>query len=190
ALLVGGTLSLLIEVTQYFFIAGRDASLSDLLTNTTGTALGAIVATSWRAWVRPTPSAARLFASLTALLWLTQVAVTGAAVRPSLPETIYWGQRAADLAQFDTFPGRLLDARVGALNLPSHQLSNSAEIRRQLLLGGRLEAVAIPAGPTRGLPPAPRIFDPEETEIAVLRPWGPELVFPLRPRPAAADLRT
>jgi hypothetical protein len=104
-----------------------------------------------------------------------------------LPPTVYWGQRAADLGQFDTFPGRLLDARVGALSLPSHQLPNSGEVRRALLAGAPLTAVAEPAGPTDGIAPLASIFDGDQREIVVLGQWKQDLVFRLRAR--ATDWR-
>ena len=188
-MLLGAGLSLAIEVSQYFAIAGRDASLSDLITNTLGTAVGALLAGSWRAWMVPGPRTARLLAAATALTWLMQVAVTGAAVRPALPATVYWGQRAADLAQFDTFPGRLLDARVGAHSLPSHRLPNSAEVRRSLMAGEPLTAVAEPAGATRGLAPLASIFDDGQQEIAVLGQWNEDLVFRLRSLALSLELR-
>ena len=74
---LGATLSLSIELTQYVAIIGRDASLSDLITNTVGTTLGVILADSWRAWVIPNRSTARVLAFATALIWLAQSAHSG-----------------------------------------------------------------------------------------------------------------
>jgi hypothetical protein len=189
AIALGALLSFSIELAQYVAIIGRDASLSDLITNTIGTALGAILAGSWRAWVIPNRSTARVLASATALIWLAQVALTGAAVRPALPTTVYWGQRAADLGQFDTFPGRLLDARIGTATLPGHRLTNSAEVRHQLLSGELVTAVAEPAGPTKGIAPLASIFDDEQREILVLAQWKDDLLFRLRARAIDFELR-
>jgi hypothetical protein len=188
-LLIGAALSLSIELAQYFFIVGRDASLSDLLTNSTGSVVGAALTGSWRSWVMPGARRARALAAIAALGWLLQVAISGAVVQPSLPTTIYWGQRAADLAQFDTFPGRLLDAKVGNTSMPSHRLANSTAVRRQLLGGEPLSAVAIPAEPTQGLAPLASIFDDRQQEIAVLGQWKEDLVFRLRTRAVALELR-
>src|SRR5262249_31404172 len=88
AIALGALLSFSIELAQYVAIIGRDASLSDLITNTIGTALGVILTDSWRAWVLPTRSTARGLASATVLIWLGQVALTGAAVRPVLPTSV------------------------------------------------------------------------------------------------------
>jgi hypothetical protein len=189
AMAIGAALSLSIELTQYFAIAGRDASLSDLITNATGTMLGAILARGWRTWLLPAPGTARYLAGAAALAWLTQVAITGAVIRPALPATVYWGQRAADLAQFDTFPGRLLDARVGSGSLPSHRLKNSDEVRRLLLAGTSLSAVAVPAEPTEGVAPLASIFDDDQREIAVLGQWNEDLVFRLRTHAVDLELR-
>jgi len=187
AMLLGAALSLAIEVTQYFAIPGRDASLSDLLTNTTGTLVGSLLALSWRAWIRPAPAVARRFAFGAAIAWLSQVTITGAAVKPTLPSSVYWGQRAADLGQFDTFPGKVLHAWVGDLSLPGHRLANSQAVRRELLSGEPLKAVAVPAALTEGLAPVVSIFDGQQREIAVLGQWKQDLVFRLRSR--AIDLK-
>lgn len=182
ALLLGAALSLGIETAQYFAIAGRDAALGDVLTNTAGAGLGAVLANSWRFWLRPARGAARRLAGTMAVVWLVQVGLTGLAVQPSLPHSVYWGQRAAELGQFDTFPGRLLDARVGAMSLPSRRLANSAMVRRALLEGEPVTAVVVPAGPTRGIAPLASIFDGDQREIAVLGQWDRDLVFRLRAR--------
>ena len=187
AVLIGAALSLAIETTQYFAIAGRDASLGDLLTNTAGAALGAFLATTWRPVLFPSPSQAAALSAAAAIAWLAQVAVTGAAVLPSLPRSVYWGQRAPDLPQFEQFRGELLDASVGDAPFPYLRMRNSAEIRWRLLRGEALSAVVAPAGPTRALAPIVSIFDGSQREIALLGQWRADLVFRLRSR--AFDFR-
>lgn len=58
ALLAGALVSLGIETVQLLAIPGRYATLSDVLTNTTGAALGAALAAHRRAWLRPGPRTA------------------------------------------------------------------------------------------------------------------------------------
>src|SRR4051812_50197584 len=52
-----------IELTQYLFLPGRDASLSDLFTNTAGGALGLLLAEQWRVVLAPAPATARRVAA-------------------------------------------------------------------------------------------------------------------------------
>src|SRR6185436_8203773 len=72
-------------------------------------------------------------------------------------------------------------------SLPSHKLARSDEIRRALLAGDPLMAVAEPAGPTHGIAPLASIFAGGQREIVVLGQWGEDLVYRLRAR--AVDWR-
>lgn len=71
AVLVGFLLSLLVETMQYFVIPGRDASLSDLLTNTTGAFLGAVSVPLLFIALRPSEHQALRLGIGAALLWGT-----------------------------------------------------------------------------------------------------------------------
>jgi hypothetical protein len=72
----GALLSFSIEALQYTVVSGRDASLSDLLTNTLGTAAGAAVAPYLGGLLLPAPGrASRLFAGW-CLAWLGVLALT------------------------------------------------------------------------------------------------------------------
>src|SRR5262245_55845958 len=48
AVAIGFVCSVAIELTQLYLIAGRDASLRDVITNTLGTGIGASLVTIWR----------------------------------------------------------------------------------------------------------------------------------------------
>jgi len=75
ALLAGLALSLGIELTQYLAIPGRFASVSDVLTNTTGAALGALLVASWRTWCRPAPRVGIALATMASAVWLAALAL-------------------------------------------------------------------------------------------------------------------
>ena len=62
ALLLGFLLSLFVETMQFFVVPGRDASLSDLVTNTTGAGLGAVIAPFIPMAFRPSPRQGAAFA--------------------------------------------------------------------------------------------------------------------------------
>src|SRR3954453_3118919 len=59
-LLVGAASSLTIELLQLTIIAGRDASLSDVLTNSLGTGVGALIADYGSTLLPPTKHRARV----------------------------------------------------------------------------------------------------------------------------------
>ncbi len=59
ATLIGALVAVTVELLQLFFVVGRDASLSDLITNALGTALGAGILEAIRASGFPSPTAAR-----------------------------------------------------------------------------------------------------------------------------------
>lgn len=186
ATLLAGGFSLAIELLQ-LGIPGRDTSLSDFLTNTAGAALGAWLQGTWRGWAFAPPRLARRLALGATLAWLGQTALTAYAVRPALPRSVYWGQIAPELEQFERFRGEVLSGRVGPIPMASRRLDNSAEVRRVLLDSGAVGAVAVPDGPTPGLAPIVSVFDREQREIVLLGQAGRDLVFRLRSH--AFDLR-
>jgi hypothetical protein len=69
AALLGFLLALTVESLQYWVVTGRDASLSDLLTNTLGTWLGASLAPQLPTLLRPAVQASRRLGVCAALLW-------------------------------------------------------------------------------------------------------------------------
>jgi hypothetical protein len=177
-----------VELTQYLFLPGRDASLSDLLTNTTGGALGLLLAERWRLVLTPAPPMARRLAAVAGIAWLLVQAFTAWALAPSLPATTWWGQHTPELGQFDRFTGRLLTAQVAGERLPSTRYHNSAAIRRALLEGPASVEATVEAGrPTDRLAPIASIFDEDQHEVLILGQRGRDLVFRLRLR--ASDLR-
>jgi len=82
--IVGAALSLGIELLQ-LVIPGRDASLSDLLTNTLGSWVGASVGTHWRDLLIPTKAMATRLAGFGSVCWLIHQAGTGLLLRPWVP---------------------------------------------------------------------------------------------------------
>lgn len=176
-----------IELTQHMFLPGRDASLSDLLTNTAGGALGLLLAEHWRLVLAPNPRAARRLAALAGAAWLLVQAVTAWSLAPSLPATTWWGQRTPELGQFDRFTGRLIAAQVADESLPSTRLRNSAALRRALLDQPATVQASVEVGdPTARLAPIASIFDEDQQEVLILGQRGQDLVFRLRLR--ASDL--
>jgi hypothetical protein len=79
-------LSLGIETAQYFLVTGRDASLSDLITNTISGALGAGLGARLGLLLAPHPALARRLSRSAGAAWLGLVAFTGLTMRPWAPD--------------------------------------------------------------------------------------------------------
>ncbi len=79
--------SLGIELLQMNVIMGRDASLSDFLTNSLGGGLGIWMADHWSDFVFPSPARARRLRIPAALGWLAVWVASAWLVEPSMPPT-------------------------------------------------------------------------------------------------------
>jgi len=89
ALATGILLSLFVESMQYFVVVGRDPSLSDLLTNSTGTALGYLLAVSAPWWILPTPTAARRILVAGTVVWAAFLGLTAVGLQWDAPPLPY-----------------------------------------------------------------------------------------------------
>ena len=169
---LGPLLSLAIEVAQRF-IAGRDASVGDVLTNTAGTLLG------WVAWryvmggaQRPAPrewpwAAAAFAAVVAATVWLMQPAPTAAT---------YFPMWTPVLGHFEWYRGRVLGARLDADSLLPRPLADATPVR-EFVLGHRALHVRFIAGKyTMRLAPIVAVFDVNRQELMLLGVDGGELV--------------
>jgi VanZ like protein len=191
AVAIGFLCSVAIELTQFFLIVGRDASLRDVITNTLGTALGASLVTLWRPIVRCEGHTARRLATIAGIAWLGVLAGTSFGAQPSLPQSTWYGQWAPELGQFDTFPGTVRDVHLNKIFLPSGILTNGTEVRETLLTRRfLLSASAVSEGSTEHEAPIFSIFDDQQQEILVLAQAGQAIHFRTRTRAADLELRS
>jgi hypothetical protein len=172
-----------IELLQLTMVSGRDASLSDVLTNSLGGSVGFFLARHWRRVVFPAPEKSRWLACASLGTWLGTQALSGWGLQTELPRTVYYGQWAPALAQFDQFTGTVHRVDLDRMHLPNGPIAESAALRRVLDMESsvlRLEAVS--GSPTRRLSPIFSIFDEGYREILVLGQNGRDAVFRLRTR--------
>jgi hypothetical protein len=179
------TLSLAVESLQ-LVIPGRDASLGDLVFNSTGGSLGLLVGRTGLGLSTPGKSRGWV-----AVAWGAAAAgvilLTGILIEPSYPESVYFGQWTPELGHLDTYAGEVLEARVGSEPIPSRRLQDSGRIRELLRRGEPLAVRFVPSGHPEGLAPVFSIYDDEQVEVVLIGVQGGDLVYRYRTR--AASLR-
>jgi hypothetical protein len=191
SLVIAAGVSVLIELAQLHLIVGRDASLRDVITNTTGAALGIVLVASWRRVVLPNPETALRLAVLAGVAWFLGMNATGRAMESSFPETVWFGQWNPELGQFDTFPGRVLDAHLNEAFLPGGVLPQSRELRALLASDDyRLDVTAVMGEATSREAPIFSVFDAEQREMLVLSQSGSSLHYRTRSRVGEAGFHT
>ena len=187
AALIGLGISSLVELLQATIVAGRDPSLSDLLTNTLGTGLGALLAHAFPRLVRPDRNLAAGLATGSALAWLAMLGFTGWAVQPSLPATSLTLRRAPVVPNLDRFPGEV------------RRLELNGAPREPGLLAGVLDPAADAPislhaeGTLRGWPevtaPIADLVDDRWNTVAMLGQLGQKITFTVRSRSESVKLR-
>ncbi len=182
--LLGALFSAAIEYTQ-LFIPGRDSSLADVVSNSTGALAGRLLALVLARTVRASRRASPLQALAASGLVVGVVGGTGLLLQPSFPTSAYFGQWTPDLGRFAWYHGRVLEVLLDGVPLPYARFADSARVR-QLLSAGRPLRVRALAGPgVTALAPLFRVFDNDRREILLLGPDRDDLVFRYRTRAAA-----
>jgi hypothetical protein len=162
-------------------IPGRDASVSDLVFNTLGCVLGAVLVRSAPAWIDPAPArGGRLLAAGVAAPLLLLLA-TGLMLGPRPSRDTYAGQWTAELGHLEAYRGRVAAAYVGEIPVPSRQMPAESERLRVLIKEGAPIRVAAVAGPpVSRLAPIFSIYDDEDREILLVGTVGEDAVFQFR----------
>jgi hypothetical protein len=150
--LAGAALSGTVELLQAF-IPGRNPLLVDLLANTAGAALGALIAASTPTWLAPTGDRRRLVAGVLAAAVLAAAAPAWL-LTPSPPRDALFAHWNHPLKRLGAYDGAILDARIGDLQVPPGRIPDEAGAADRLLAGDTvrimLEAGTIVPG-ARGL---------------------------------------
>jgi hypothetical protein len=183
AVVIGaGLFSALIELAQVG-ISGRDASVGDLLFNTTGALLGLLLVGTAARWFRPSRSTQRVAAITFTLLVPGLVVTTGKLSHLSLPLSTWFSLWNPDLRHLSKYSGSVLESSVGQVVLrPAERLEPAArDSARAALLDGQVIRVRAVAGtPPSGIAALLAIYDDEAREILLIGPDQNELVLRLR----------
>lgn len=167
-----------VEALQFSFIPGRDPSLSDVITNTAGGLLGALVAARWRSFLLPRPRAGQVLAACAGLVWLGAAGLTAWALAPAPPATAYWGQWAHDFPGLDRFRGQVLAASLQGMSVPDERLPKSALVRYKMLTEPIVFRVAAIVGPPTERPaPIVSVGDGRGDDVIALRQHGRDLIL-------------
>lgn len=178
-----------VEAAQ-FFIPGRDASLGDLLFNTTGALLGLFVVAVAAHWIRPRARLLPVFAGAATVLCLCAVFATGQLVRPVFSDLTWYALHTPDLPHLEPYDGVVTEATVGdvALRGISRLPREERDTLRTLLAGGAEVRVRLVAGtPPPGVGAFVTIYDEFRQEMLLVGADEDDLV--LRMRVLAENLR-
>jgi hypothetical protein len=137
-------LSLGVETLQFAVDTGRDASLSDLLTNTASGALGAALARHLDLLLAPAPLARRLSLAAAAA-WLGILVFTALSLRPWAPAGRLWNYCTASFPTGEHFSGTARAMTLNGVGLSCDQeVPHGGQIRRELRRDEvRLQTVAV-----------------------------------------------
>jgi hypothetical protein len=186
ALLLILATTLTVETLQGCFIVGRDASLSDILTNTLGGGLGLGLASRWRSLILPDGVASRqlAFGGLTA--WLLIWSASAALLQPAPPAPEWWAQIAPIGVTSSDFPGKVLTASVNGRQIPDGRIGDPGGLLpNRSVDSARVEVTATAGGPTRGMASIFGIISGRQEEALLVAQVGQDLI--LRSRRRAAD---
>ena len=186
--LTAALLSAAIELAQ-LYIPGRDSSLSDVLANTLGGTLGALLTRIAVLWLLPAPARAARLSRTAAFAAAAVCWATGALLTPVFPDALYYGQWTPSLAHLELYRGRVLAATLSGLRITPGPIPDSRLTRERLAAaqGFSLHVRAVAGPRTPALAALFAIYDDHEREIVLLGPDRDDLV--LRFRALAAELR-
>ena len=121
AVALGFAVSLAVEAAQGLLIAGRDATVSDLLANTLGAWAGAVLARHALALVSPSPSVASLLARSYALFSALLLIASYFLFTPVVPYQKLFVQWQPKRQGYDTLQGALRDLKLNGATLQGGQ---------------------------------------------------------------------
>lgn len=161
----GLALSLLIELTQRFVI-GRDPSIGDVVTNTIGAALGALLFLYLRTEARREPDARKALRAGAAASGI--VVLTAWFLGPAPTTATHYAQWTPVLGHLEWYRGRVLAAHIGDEPLRAGRVSDPASLQAFVQGRGRLEVRGLAGPPPPALAPFFSVYDARQREILLL----------------------
>ena len=176
-------LTFAVESAQYWIVPGRDASLSDVLTNTTGGAVGVLLANLLPTLLAPAGSALVILLGLSAFLPTGTLALSAWLLRSAPPHSLWYGQWAPELGQYDRFHGRIVTASLGGEFMPGGPLRRFPTIEPgPEKIPFTLASTFITGAPPAELAPIVSVFDEHQQKVLLLGQRADRLEFEARIR--------
>ena len=136
---VGALCSGGIELSQLWFVVGRDPSIHDIITNTVGTWLGARVVLRWAARAQWWLVLGRVIAVAVVSWWI----VVAFAVRPAIPGPSGWfAQWAHEFEGTVRFGGEVLSLTLQGQTMPDGPVQSAPALRAELMMADTIRLVA------------------------------------------------
>ena len=165
---IGASLSLVIELLQWGVIPGRDASLSDVLTNTLGSWLGAVVGSYLTTLLKPNPAHALRLAVWGGVIWLGVQIATAVLLQPWAPSGELRGAWARSVYGRAPFKGQVVSALLSGWPLQASSEPMSSEVATQIRAGRIHLEVQLLSGRRMGLwSPIVELLGPHGAVLAI-----------------------
>lgn len=188
SLTIGLLVSAAVEALQATVVTGRDPSLSDLVTNSVGTLLGALLAEALPGLARPAPRQGAGLAGAAASAWLLLLGFTAWAVQPAAAPAAATLRKAPAMPGLDRFAGKVrsvsLNGVEAAGTLDTAMLASALASRTLTVT-----ASATVESWTEVLAPIVDVVDPRWVATVQLGQVGQKILFTVRSRSERLRLR-
>ncbi len=146
------SLSFAVEFLQFYVVPGRDASLSDLLTNTTSAAIAAAIAPHLGRLLAPDRALARRLFFGSVALWLGVLTFSALATMPWVPSGRLRNDCTRSFDRADIFTGTVRSVVMNGVPLPcDDELPGVVPLREAMSRGEvTLDVVVLSGNPTGG----------------------------------------
>jgi hypothetical protein len=186
---LGAVVALVIESLQFSVIPGRDASLSDLLTNTLGSWIGTALVARRDRLLKPGREQGIRLAGFGVLVWLLQQAGTSVLLQPWAPSGQLRGAWARTIPGRNPFDGRVTSAFLSGFAVPHGSVLQDSALGNNIRQGRiHLELGLISGGDTASWSPVFELLDGRGSVLAV-EVVGRDLVFQAPARSSVLRLR-
>ena len=181
--LAAALLSASVEFAQ-LWIPGRDPSLGDVVSNTVGAVLGAVLVATAPYWTLPPRAQAARLSWAAALASAAVCYGTGWLLTPAPPQSPYVALWTPNLTYLAPYRGRVLEAMTGEVRMPAGPVANSAALGEALRssAGFSLRVRAVAGSRPTGVSALIVVYDQHRREVLLLGPDRDDLVFRFRTR--------